>query len=70
MSPTLQAIPVFRDKLLGVKKLDWLFVERRMETKRNLKEDVERKKTLYRDKKDVRTVFIVYHELEIGKMDF
>jgi hypothetical protein len=50
--------------------LDSLFVERRMETERNLKQDIEGKKLLCRYKKDVRTVFIIYHELEIGEMDF
>jgi len=31
-----------------------------METESNLKEDVERKKLLCRDKKDVRAVFIIF----------
>jgi len=30
----------------------------------------KRKKLLCRDGNDVRTVFIIYHELEIGEMDF
>jgi len=50
--------------------LNFLFVERRVETEMNLREDVEKKKLLCRDKKDVRTIFIIYHVLEIGEMGF
>ena len=46
MFRNLPAIPVLQNKWLGAKELDCLFVERRMETERNLGENVEKEEAL------------------------